>query len=262
MKKPCTNKKNSTRHRQEHLQALAEEADLVGNDDVSYYIHRLIIIEQQVVVHKEIKQYTASVTHQSIKHLKISKDPTIGWDNIPKDLPFNQWRTVIDNREIEDCLIKRNIEYPNQVQGTPCTIPSLSTLLEDDSFTPFRNDILNGTANFENLQLTNIQKAFFYNLRKHSSTNSSKINNHNTVKKMSEGFKKGEKKTSTSPSLRHLGHYTCLLSSDNNTKESTIKYFNTTMPYIHNTMINAYLAIGTPLERWTTSEVIMIPKIN
>ena len=29
---------------------------------------------------------------------------------------------------------------------------------------------------------------------------------------------------------------------------------------IHNTMINAPLAIGTPLERWTTSEVIMIPK--
>ena len=29
---------------------------------------------------------------------------------------------------------------------------------------------------------------------------------------------------------------------------------------IHNTMINVHLAIGTPLERWTTSDVTMIPK--
>ena len=55
---------------------------------------------------------------------------------------------------------------------------------------------------------------------------------------------------STSSSLRHLGHYKCLLIPDNNTKDSTIKRFNTTMLYIHNTMINEPLAIGTPLERW------------
>ena len=92
------------------------------------------------------------------------------WNNIPKDLLFNQCRTVIDNHEIEDCLIKRNIEHLNQAQGTPCTMLPLPTLLGDDSFTPFGNDMLNGTANFKNLQLTNIQKAFFHNLRKHSST--------------------------------------------------------------------------------------------
>ena len=77
---------------------------------------------------------------------------------------------------------------------------------------------------------------------------------------MSEGFKKWQEKTSTSPSLRHLGHYKCLLIPNNNTNDFTIKYFNTTMLSIHNTIINVPLAIGTPLERWTTSEVIMIPK--
>ena len=134
------------------------------------------------------------------------------------------------------------------------------TLLGDDSFTSFGNDILNGTANFENLQLTNIQIALFHNLRKHSSTNSSKINNHITTKQISESFKKWREKTSTSPSLHHLGHYKCLLIPDNNTKDSTIKALNTTMLSIHNTMINTPLPIGTPLERWTISDVIMIPK--
>ena len=76
---------------------------------------------------------------------------------------------------------------------------------------------------------------------------------------MSEGFKV-EKKISTSPSLHHLRHYKCLLIPDNNNKYSTIKFFNNTMPSIHNTMINTPLAFGTPLEYWTTSEVIKIPK--
>ena len=57
-------KRNTSRYRQDHLQARAEEADLVGNEKLSYYIRRLLVIEQQVVVHKKIKQYTASVTHQ------------------------------------------------------------------------------------------------------------------------------------------------------------------------------------------------------
>ena len=80
-------KRNASKHRQDHLQARTEEADLVGNDKLSYYIRRLLVIEQQVVVHKKIKQYTASVKHQSIKNLEIPKDSTIGWNNIPKTLP-------------------------------------------------------------------------------------------------------------------------------------------------------------------------------
>ena len=71
---------------------------------------------------------------------------------------------------------------------------------------------------------------------------------------------KSDEKRNTSPSLRHLGHYKCLLIPDNNTKDSTVKDFNTTMLSIHNTMINVPLAIGTPLKRWTTSKVIMIQK--
>ena len=51
----------------------AGEADVVGNDDLSYYIRRLLIIEKQVAIHKKIEQYTASVTHQSIKHLEVQK---------------------------------------------------------------------------------------------------------------------------------------------------------------------------------------------
>ena len=219
----------------------------------------MLIIEQQGAVHKKIKQYTALVTHKFIKHLEIPNYPTIGWNNIPKDFLSNQWRTVIDNHEIEDCLIKRNIEHLNQDQGNLCIIPPLSTLLGDDSFTIFGNEILNETTNLDNLQLTNIQKVFFHNLRKHSSTNSSKLNNHITVKQIGR-FLKVARKTSTLPLLRHLCHYKCLLILNNNTKDSTTKDINMTMLSIHNTMINTPLVIGTLPQRCTISDVIIIPK--
>ena len=137
-------KKNTTKFSQEHLHARAEEANLVGNDDLSYYICRLIVIEHQVVIHKKIKNITASVTYNFITQLEVTKDSTIGWNNTQKDLPTNQWRTVT-------CNLKRNIEHLNQTQGTPCTVPLLYTLLGDDSFTIFGNEILSGSANLDKL---------------------------------------------------------------------------------------------------------------
>ena len=74
------------------------------------------------------------------------------------------------------------------------------------------------------------------------------------LNKILKVFKSGEKKTSTLPSLRHLGHYKCLLISDDNNKDFTITDFNTIMLSIHNTMIHAPLAIGAPFERCTASE--------
>ena len=77
---------------------------------------------------------------------------------------------------------------------------------------------------------------------------------------MSEGLKKLREKTSTPSSLRDLSHYKYILIPDNNNKNYTIKDFDTTMLPIHNTMINAPLAIGVSLEHWTTFEVITTPK--
>ena len=48
------------------------------------------------------------------------------------------------------CLIQRILAHHNQTQGAPCTIEPLSSLLQDDSFTSFGNEILNGTENLNN----------------------------------------------------------------------------------------------------------------
>ena len=73
-------------------------------------------------------------------------------------------------------------------------------------------------------------------------------------------FKKWREDTSTSSSLRHLGHYKCLLNPDENISKEKLKYFNTTMLSIHNTIINSATSTRIPLKCWTLSEVIMIQK--
>ena len=40
--------------------------------------------------------------YNSIKQLEVPKDSTIGWNDTPKTLQTNQWRTVTDNHEIEE----------------------------------------------------------------------------------------------------------------------------------------------------------------
>ena len=77
---------------------------------------------------------------------------------------------------------------------------------------------------------------------------------------MKEQFQKWRERTSTSPSKIHLGHYKCILVPDNNKDDITISNFNNNMLHIHNVMINSSLSLGALLNRWTTSEVIMISK--
>ena len=77
---------------------------------------------------------------------------------------------------------------------------------------------------------------------------------------MEKGVQKWKENTSTSPSTKHLGHYSCLLIPDNNKKDTTIEEFNKKMLYIHNIKINTALHLGYHLARCTSSEIIMLPK--
>ena len=117
-------------------------------------------------------------------------------------MPKENWTIITDKQEIEDIIIKRNKIHLNQAQGTTCTVPPISTLLGQDSFTPFGDQILSGTADIDDLPLSEIQKRFFLSLkRKHVSQ---PIPNTLSRASMEKGFQKWKEKTSTSPSTRHL----------------------------------------------------------
>ena len=78
---------------------------------------------------------------------------------------------------------------------------------------------------------------------------------------MTQGFKKWNERTTTSPSTRHLGHYKSFLVSDGKDNDSAHCSFNNQMLQTFNTILNATIESGTPLTRWISSIVIVIEKI-
>ena len=77
-----------------------------------------------------------------------------------------------------------------------------------------------------------------------------------------------EKETNTSPSLHHLGHYKCLITSDGNKLYTKLKDLTLSILQLHNIILNNSITSGTPLNCWMIIEVMMIqlepnnPKIN
>ena len=54
---------------------------------------------------------------------------------------------------MERNIIKININNLNQAQGTVYTIHPIHTLLGDDNFTYFGNDVLSGKVDFSNTNI-------------------------------------------------------------------------------------------------------------
>ena len=67
---------------------------------------------------------------------------------------------------------------------------------------------------------------------------------------MKDGFKKLRKNTTTSSSFRHLGRYKSLLTFDDE-KDKSIESFNVEMITVYNIIINAVIALGALLNRWS-----------
>ena len=77
---------------------------------------------------------------------------------------------------------------------------------------------------------------------------------------MTYAFTKWKERTTTSPSGRHLGHYKALTVSDGEDNNEVMKALSFEMLSSYNVIINAALALGTPLQRWEQSIVLMIEK--
>ena len=83
-----------------------------------------------------------------------------------------------------------------------------------DACTEASDKILTGSFNYESIQTTLLQTQYLQDLRKHKGGLKSKIESSISIDEMKKRFLKWKEATSTSPSHRHLGHYTALLVFD------------------------------------------------
>ena len=109
---------------------------------------------------------------------------------------------------------------------------------------------------------------FFKELKQQTHLSSSPLHPNISVDKIIQCYRKWKEQTSISPSLRHLGHYKCLITSDGSEQNPTMKALTLSILQVHNTILNASVTTGIPLNRWIITEVVMIqkepnnPKIN
>ena len=110
-------------------------------------------------------------------------------------MPKDQSKIITDKHEIVQIFNQRNKKHLNQAQGTTCTIPPMSSLLGGDSFTPFGEEMLNGTVDSTNLPLSKVQKQLFLSLKRESTDKpiSPKI----SITYMKQEFQKWRERTST-----------------------------------------------------------------
>jgi hypothetical protein len=172
------------------------------------------------------------------------------------------WKRVSDPKEIEDCLLARNIKHFGQAEGSLFTRPDITQLFNYEGTSTYVETLLEGQCNIDNIPNLNNQAKTLFNLL----NNKKKLNKFEssiTFNEFKATFAKWNEKTTTSPSGRHLGHYKCLLRPDNcdtlydeqydDPKDRIMKvYFD---------IVDIAITLGISLKRWQHSTTTMIEKI-
>ncbi len=152
---------------------------------------------------------------------------------VPDESDSTKWKTIINLEEMETSLIDYCQEHFKEAHGSPYTIPPLSTLLNPDSLTPFGRQVLQGTADLQQLDVSHHTKLLLHHQRAWPQSHLPRFHNL-TFDDMLTGFRKWPERTSTSPSGRHLGIYKSLAKDTNRSKSrqkaSTKTAVTTTKP--------------------------------
>ena len=131
--------------------------------------------------------------------LDISIDKIIHRNDI-KNHNNLQFKTIHNHKVVDHLLASSNAQHLHQAHGTPFTIKSLRTLIGKDIFTPFSQEILDGTTRFDNLNVSKNIKQCLRNLKRKNIKG--KINNKGIIplKEFKQGYKQWKERTIISPS--------------------------------------------------------------
>jgi len=147
-----------------------------------------------------VRSITKPKQQGGISHVKI---PT----NAAPD--EEQWESIYDPVRIEQLVLQQHTKHFSQAKGTVFTQAPLRDLINDDCTSEFAQQILQGTADIDNLPVNEYTKALLTNLKTKvgpSEVTTAPLDTEALIK----GFKLWPERTSTSPSGRHLGIYKSL----------------------------------------------------
>jgi len=129
--------------RESYLNKLAEAASNTNNKTKQKLILHLCTAKQN---HKCFTLHHNYMKPQSARGLTRLL--------IPDPIASDKWLTIIKPHNMEQQLMEYCCIHFQQAQGSPCTVPPLSDLLNYDSLTPFGAQVLSGTTNLTSLDVS------------------------------------------------------------------------------------------------------------
>jgi len=182
--------KTAKEKRQAHLDELISSAGVCNDQCKKKLILCLKHAEELRYCYAMVRSITKPKQQGGISHVKI---PT----NAAPD--EEQWESIYDPVRIEQLVLQQHTKHFSQAKGTVFTQAPLRDLINDDCTSEFAQQILQGTADIDNLPVNEYTKALLTNLKTKvgpSEVTTAPLDTEALIK----GFKLWPKQTSTSPS--------------------------------------------------------------
>jgi Reverse transcriptase (RNA-dependent DNA polymerase) len=236
--------------REEYLETLVS--------DINNRIDTKQVVTIKAIMHRERSRND----HRCVRRVfKGNKGKGITSLEVPLKDGSGRYITLTELQEIEKELLLRNIEHFGQANDTPFGSSPLLDILEYEGI---NNAVQNMIQNKHIPQELDNQPEYVKKILEKLSDgeNLPVIDKDNIYEEFCEGFKKWKKRTTTSPSGRHLGHYKILLKigvEDDNNK--TINVSSKIMDVYYKIFMSV-AEIRTTLKRWCSISTCMIEKIK
>jgi len=206
--------------RQAHLEELITAAGICKDQRKKKLILCLKRAKEFCTCYTMVRGITKPRQMGGISHVKI---PTNSAQNEP------EWTTLYDPKELETAILKQHRQHFSQAAGTPFTVALLRELINDECTSEYAQQILNGTANINDLPIDEYTKDLLTQLKTKISPTENPTLPLDT-EALIKGFKVWPERTSTSPSGRHLGIYKSLAKHFPPPKDKTKEEIDLTPP--------------------------------
>ena len=226
-----------------HLIKRAEMAHTIGKNNVERAINCILKAEAQKAMFSRLRRILKCKNRGALSHVQQVTDNK---GNI---------RNVYDQKEINDLLIEWNAKHFSQADGTPFTIPPISTMCGRFVTKECSNRILDCEA-IDNVATTDAVRALLEEARRIAPASS--VSAYISAEDVRAGYKRWRESTSTSPSGLHLGHEKAIMRYDEEDGENRLsdRIFK-----LKATFLNMAIEHGHVYSRWKTIVNAMIEKI-
>jgi hypothetical protein len=195
--------------RRQHLEELKNKQTKQGNQKEAEIIGKIATKEMRKADWIKLRNIFNPKPKSGVSNIEIPDKDGNGESTTDPDKAIT-WKRIYDPKQVEACILNRNIQHFGQANGTLFTTTAITDIFDYDGTSPQVEDLLQGNMDI-NLIPTATESAHIL-LQTLSKPNTlTSIDICITLQEFNKALRKWNEATSTSPSGRHLGHYKVLL---------------------------------------------------